>query len=525
MNHRVPPFEIAGPDEKPFILAVAKAAHFACEYGGEKSLSRGKNLASLKADKDEYAQFVRDCHHGFHLAQQVISEQVIGLEEQIRATKDLVRNFRRERNRSKVAQATHRLTVLRNRQLLCRRIADSIYFQLLAGQAHHYKRLIALRKIPNIDPDVLRPLLKFVEQRNRDNPLRFTLVADLTTSAHMIDLVELDRSAVEAPKLFFYEVKFGKTNRILLDLLTNPPDQAAFEKLQSIGPKACEQLDRMLRQAKRVADAQEIMRSDQGFDTLTQRKIQLNRDPVEIRRFFGQLIETCEEAYEKVVATRKIDECIRLVAIRSDCPFTVTDGLVLHFFYHTDPLREKCCLLEGNEAGLPAEVNEMLKFPPFMDLARFNLCNLTGPGLFGMLPPGLALLLAIGRLRLFMQFDVHRFFRDAQEHGFTLSWASEKESVGLCKSGISRPIPGAPHRSAAIHVQCRGETQGDLLHGFITRPFREFATSRDLIEMMKVRPPSDNFAESAGSESVDATDTKTPAPWQSSITSGARASL
>src|SRR4029077_19764637 len=120
---------------------------------------------------------------------------------------------------------------------------------------------------------------------------------------------------------------------------------------------------------------------------------QLNREPVEIDRFLDELIQVCEEAYETVVATKKVDECIRLVAIRSDCPFTITDGLVLHFFYHADPLREKCCLLEGNEAGMGEEMEEMLRFPPFVDLARFNICNLVGPGLFGMLPPGLALLL------------------------------------------------------------------------------------------------------------------------------------
>jgi hypothetical protein len=31
MKNKIPPFEIAGPDEKPFAIALAKAAHFACE--------------------------------------------------------------------------------------------------------------------------------------------------------------------------------------------------------------------------------------------------------------------------------------------------------------------------------------------------------------------------------------------------------------------------------------------------------------------------------------------------------------
>lgn len=35
-----------------------------------------------------------------------------------------------------------------------------------------------------------------------------------------------------------------------------------------------------------------------------------------------------------------------------------------------------------------------------------------------------------------------------------------------------------------------GKSEGDLLYGFITRRFREFFQSHDLIEAMKTRPDS-----------------------------------
>ena len=107
---------------------------------------------------------------------------------------------------------------------------------------------------------------------------------------------------------------------------------------------------------------------------------------------------------------RKVDECLRLVAIRSNGPFKITDGSVAHFLYHVDVDETGCALVRGNPDEMMAEIEQIARTPAFIDLARYNLKHVLGPGPFSLLPPVVALDLALGQVRLVAQFDLEAFF-------------------------------------------------------------------------------------------------------------------
>jgi len=47
---------------------------------------------------------------------------------------------------------------------------------------------------PRIDPEVLKHTVEVATERNREDRMRFSIVADLTTPVQIGDLVEIDRS-------------------------------------------------------------------------------------------------------------------------------------------------------------------------------------------------------------------------------------------------------------------------------------------------------------------------------------------
>jgi hypothetical protein len=499
VNRRLAPLYIKGPGYEEFVAALTKMAYAACEHGAQALHAAGKSLDEIQGDEELRRQFMAACHDGFDRAQAAIGQMIIELAANIRDAERERAEARRNHDKEKERDLALRIEGLKNRQLVLRRIVDYIYFALLNREAHRYKRFFVHRKLQNIDSDVLRMALGFARARNEENGLRFTLVADLTTGMHMADLVEIDRTDPE-PKLDIIELKTGETNRILIDMLAKRPGRATVDQLNAIGPKAWEQLDRMMRQRCRLGDAFAVMTTDRGFDTLNQAPIVLSKDAVPVDGFLAELIGVCVEAGKAGVSDRCIDECLSLVAIREDCGLTITDGLVKHYFYHLAPETRHCLLPQGGELARDEVRRVAQSSLQFLDLGKFLLRDLYGPGLFATVPTPIALEIATGKLRLFARFDVARFFTLAADHGITLRWGSRRESADAIHRKLSAPIPGAPGRSAVVRYQIKDQAEGTLLYGFFIRPFRDLMRANDLIELIRARaaqPPGQDQARPA----------------------------
>lgn len=165
---------------------------------------------------------------------------------------------------------------------------------------------------------------------------------------------------------------------------------------------------------------------------------------------------------------------------------TVTDGLVKHYFY-LNPETRHCLLLQGGDAAHEEMRRVAQSELQFHDLGRFLLRDLFGPGLFAAMPTPIALEIVTGRLRLFVRFDIARFFALAASQGITLTWGSRRESAEAIRRKVSAPIPGAPGRSSVVHYQIKDQPEGTLLYGFFIRPFRDLLRANDLIQFMRAR--------------------------------------
>lgn len=295
MNKKLIPFQIAGPGYDASVKAISEIAYTACEYGAQQLRAAGKSIEDLENDEEAQRRFLADCHRGFAAAQSAIGEQVIAIDAEVRKAKQELKKVRAERDKGRISQLTSLIGVFANRELAFRRVEDYIYFMLLNREVHRYKRFFAHREIQNIAPDVLRQALNFADLQNRENALKFMLVADLTTGMHLADIVEIDRSG-PVPEVSLIELKTGEMNRVLLELLTRKPDKAAAEKLNAMGPKAQKQLERIIRQHGRLKEAHKVLMTDRGFDALNQMPIALTKEPVEVDGYLELLIDVCVKA-------------------------------------------------------------------------------------------------------------------------------------------------------------------------------------------------------------------------------------
>ena len=146
------------------------------QTGGLQALAQvGKTVNDLEASVSTHRRFLRGVHHGFDLAQGRVATAVIDLNQ-----------IRQRVSADRAADAHERtqlLRVLDNRQLVLRRVIDSILFQMLMPETRALRYFSLESRMRPIDPVVLERTVQIAHQRNQTDRLKFNVVCDLTTVA------------------------------------------------------------------------------------------------------------------------------------------------------------------------------------------------------------------------------------------------------------------------------------------------------------------------------------------------------
>lgn len=199
---------------------------------------------------------------------------------------------------------------LRYNVALWRRINDSLVWSLL-GQRDHYIRRLCHRKprpsLSHANPSTIR---RFLDELNSD-PLTFALWSDATSC---IDVGDVISQSFSGGLSGIFEVKEGKVNERILDLMTSSGDlEAKVQQIASFagecGEKGIKQLERVVRQAERAHQVLNILETDEGFDPYRGEHIKVLETEVALESYDDVLAEVIERSDEGPVL-QCIDDCL-----------------------------------------------------------------------------------------------------------------------------------------------------------------------------------------------------------------------
>lgn len=466
---------------EPLLNHVVDIAH----TSGIQALSQvGLRLEDIKTSPSTHRRFLRGCHYGFDLAQRHVTKAVIDLEEKARSLTG--------RPRGNADEAKDRLglvRVIQTRQRILRRLIDSILWQILYPDERALRYFAVDDRLRPIDPPVLMRMADIAYQRNREDRLKFNIISDLTTAVHIGDLVEVDRTNLAKTSWRVVELKEGRMNAVLsstIEAKGGSLSEQDFDTLRTVrGDAAARQARRMLRQRAREEGFRSIMETDHGLSPQYQMPVHVSPEREYTGSYIDAILQTSIEAKEHGVATTTVDGCLRLLAAKPGHRLWPEDvfGAVMHCFYHIGEQVTECVL--GDPAKAEAEVRSIRGIPPVVDLITHNVHDPLGTPIFVL--PDLEIVkdLIMRRLRVFVQFDLRRFFEQASSQGIHLSWASRKDTED-CKK-LSGIIPGSPG-SYGARVTIPGAPEQILLGGFFRRAIGDFTLPRDLLKMIKQYP-------------------------------------
>jgi hypothetical protein len=448
------------------------------------------DLPKRMKDSDFQGLLAEACHRAFREAQQLIGEALVENELSFRASKIEIADLRRQRK--SVDRLLEIQEVRTRRALVLRRLMDAILFHLIGARPWMAKRLMIDEEVRPVDPEAARDALKFAQHRNAERLDRFSLVADITTTVQICDLIEIERG--KETELRLIELKSGSVNERLVTAFKTPDKSVLHKTLTELGPSGLHQAERMLRQMDRNLKAVEAHKTDRATDPISGKEVVIGPE-VHAIETYGEILEPLvARAREDGLASVKSSGCLRVLAVRAEVIAKLGRGGLAHLIYHQDGSTSDCLLGSANESH---EVAAVRSLPPLVNLADNSLRAVwTSPLFLWPMDPNSLMDLLCGRIVLFAQFDAERFRLSLNERGLTAVWESRSKSAEFKKEGLSDDIFGAPPGIAAMRVG--GENPRTYMSGFFTRVYVDLWSVQDLVRVIENDQRAPNQSEDRG---------------------------
>jgi len=410
--------------------------------------------------------------------QNQIAKEVIAAYELKQTTRQTIKELRKQIsiNKEKIADLNEQITILQNRILVMRRLQDAIAFQFFDNKIWIAKRFILHDRAPEPMVDAILENLEAANALNTPENPDFVLVSDLTTFVEVGDLViKVDRP--QGPKWLIVELKTGKVNQELLDLLKegdsiDPIITAEFDKHKK------DQLDRILRQKGRTSKIITLVQNNEGVDNRSGMKLTIEDRPMLWEFYHKQLREIVLQARDNQVHGVIFEKCLHIFAS------TASDEETAHYFYHMINPGVACALKGESEEAIKKEIyscRHILSQPNVKDLYLHNLhARWRTP--FYLLPIQEVLFDVIfQRMRILIHLDLEKFFELCSLRGLRMELLSKKET-----NFVRAKMPKVPlYKDRVISLITPSGKTIRLGDGILNRIFYDLVTPYTVIDILE----------------------------------------
>tara|TARA_R110001583_G_scaffold73939_1_gene205194 strand:+ start:519 stop:1838 length:1320 start_codon:yes stop_codon:yes gene_type:complete len=195
------------------------------------------------------------------------------------------------------------------RRFAYRGIADAIGWQLFKNELAYVKRYFMAQKPPALHESNIQSVLLAVKQCHEQYPDSIALISDLTSFIQIGDIYHAKRDG----RIGIYEVKEGKVNHDILEILENTPalvDNADVPKLFANKTDGFQkQVQRTLRQKHRMNALSDTLKNDEGIDAYSGLPVKIHDLPINVGTWYESLVRVSEECESKGYGLDVIQDC------------------------------------------------------------------------------------------------------------------------------------------------------------------------------------------------------------------------
>lgn len=352
-------------------------------------------------------------------------------------------------------------------ELLYRSVSDSIAWQFLGSQLCHARRLFRGHNQPNIKHSNFSSVVVAANSIVENSPDAMPLLSDLTSFVQIGDILSLDPQS----GLSIIEVKEGEVNHRIskfLDFYSESGcDRALHYFISNEGPHTAKQMQRMMRQSRRMAHVMEVMSSGTSADPDSGQKVYIPEEFIPISEWDEELNALLTRSEDKGWALDVIEDCL-FVACYADTPMFPGSHLAFNLWF------DEC----GGDAESPrARLMDSIRSP--LALPIF-LRHMPEENKFDFL---------FGRKHLCMAISLEKLISKCEEAGLTVRQGTNKETSRLEQAG-AKPYR---HKGKSIFIG-DGSNELVLMDGIFIRVFfhgqKPVSTIKSILSAIQPTKPS-----------------------------------
>lgn len=301
-------------------------------------------LGKPEKNKEATARFIKKSFEGLKIAQKEITKNLLEIEGKIKETKG-------------------KDGILFFKEKLMRELANAIAFLIFGGEWAHFKPFIHKNMSDGFLSDRnIKSCIEFSEQVNKD-PMKFAFINDLTSAIGFADITEVSFSKDEGYSIKTIEIKTGKKNAELIDLIHSKENPVILSSEKDLN-----QAKRIVKELHKISNFSKYRKTDllEGDYNRVALDFQGNGET-----YIGKIIESLEAVSADEYKYIPTDFGI----IQACCGFGFVKEMDLkHFVYHTKNQNwEECDYIKKPESLLKNIRDKAVKEPmAYHDLKLYS---------------------------------------------------------------------------------------------------------------------------------------------------------
>ncbi len=415
---------------------------YAFYYGLGAMQRNGDPQPSVEWSAETFQHFYEKCNEGYKKAQELLIEERIAYQQQLRDATSRQKKARGLRLKNDAEAIGIEMATLEVRLSVLSHVADGIAWTLLGGQLHLVRRLhMQETESKFLDTSNIAHAVQEAEKINA-NSLDFALLADLTGAVQIGDLLVRHPHSIE-----IIELKEGGVNDKIIELFdaTEHTGKSLAEvDLSGFDAKTVSQARRMMRQRERKVNAEGIMSNDVGIDPVTKLPITVSTPLIMTENYYSELLALREKLQNGTSAYICIEGCLHIGMYRGESIPTVAPAAVK---FVVEQATENYILIDW--ATITDQVSEPI-FAKSFD-TDFILDFLTG------------------QIKVIMALDIDALMYTFNVFGLQADWMTTKETMKFKEGGLGKQIIEFKNKGVKLTLPNELDRMGALSRGIVSK--------------------------------------------------------
>lgn len=353
-------------------------------------------------------EFITTVHEGYCLAQNLLFKQLWKVYFKSNSLLKAIKNFHILKNSEEKRNFEIKYKSLMNKESIYRKCIDFIAWTIFGLQYYIARRFYLRNSMPDLSD--ARKNIKFINKHNKENPLQFSLLSDLSSFIQIGDAIQL-KFENGSSQLGIIEIKDGQVNQEVFNTIDfyakTKCDFFLHNVLKQKDKHFSDHLIRNIKQIDKMKKTMNVIMNEKGIDALGC-DIKINHEVFITTNYYEQVNRMLDDLKTKNYSLNIIDNCLFLGAYKEDYKYAEK----AFYIWASTLLKTKFPLFNFRQSFLIP-----LSIPPYtLPLSQDDLINLS-----------------IGNTKLLLYIDFDKWLKLGETINMPGRWTTREESLELKK--------------------------------------------------------------------------------------------